>query len=175
MNKYIIISGCSGGGKTALLEELKRRGHHTIDEPGRRIVRQEMAGNGAALPWRDCVAFVNRAIEMSISDYEAARSNKGWTFFDRGLIDALAALEHVNPGSIPTGMALRHRFNPRVFLAPPWPEIFVNDSERRHGFDAAEAEFRRLERVYPSLGYEVILLPKTDIASRADHVLTRLE
>jgi len=174
MERFVIISGCSGGGKSSLIEEFKTRGHHVVEEPGRRIVRQEMACNGNALPWRDGVAFARRAIDISISDHDAARLNQGWTFFDRGLIDAVTALAHADREFVPDELVARHRFNPKVFLAPPWPEIFVNDDERRHGFDVAEAEFRRLARVYPSFGYDVILLPKTDIVSRADFVLTLL-
>src|SRR6516165_9149624 len=50
-DRFVVISGCSSGGKSTLLAELGRRGHATVEEPGRRIVRQELAGDGSALPW----------------------------------------------------------------------------------------------------------------------------
>jgi predicted ATPase len=62
----------------------------------------------------------------------------------------------------------------RVFLAPPWPEIYVTDPERRHSFGVAVAEYQRLLEVYPSLGYEVMILPKVSIPERADFVLSKL-
>jgi hypothetical protein len=34
MENFVTISGCSGGGKSTLLSELRRRGFATIDEPG---------------------------------------------------------------------------------------------------------------------------------------------
>jgi len=71
-------------------------------------------------------------------------------------------------------LAQAHRYHRRVFLAPPWPEIYVTDPERRHGFDQAIAEYRRLLVVYPALGYEVIVLPKVNVAARADFVLHTL-
>jgi predicted ATPase len=37
------------------------------------------------------------------------------------------------------------------------------------------AEHRRLEAVFPALGYEVFILPKTSISGRADFVLNRLD
>lgn len=40
--------------------------------------------------------------------------------------------------------------------------------------DAALTEYDRLQRVYPSLGYEVTLLPKVDVVARADFVLQAL-
>jgi predicted ATPase len=50
----------------------------------------------------------------------------------------------------------------------------VTDTERRHDFDAAVAEYRRLIDVYPSLGYEVTILPKVSVPERVDFVLSRL-
>src|SRR5438874_6620570 len=70
--------------------------------------------------------------------------------------------------------ASQHRHHSKVFLAPPWPEIYVTDAERRHSFEAGLAEYERLEQVYPALGYEVIRLPKTTITERADFVLAAL-
>ena len=67
-----------------------------------------------------------------------------------------------------------HRYHQRVFLTPPWPEIYVLDEERRHGLDTAIAEYEHLLGVYRSLGYEVSLLPKVDVRTRADFVLQTL-
>jgi predicted ATPase len=58
--------------------------------------------------------------------------------------------------------------------APPWPEIYITDTERRHGLGEAVDEYRRLLDVYPSLGYEPIILPKVGVAERADFVLHTL-
>jgi predicted ATPase len=174
MKNFVIISGCSGGGKSTLLAELARRGHNIVPEPGRRIVQRELARGGDALPWRDIEAFARRAIELSLQDLAEASGNRGWTFFDRGLIDAAAALQAYDGGAALTEFASRHRFNQWVFLAPPWPEIHATDHERRHDFEEARREYERLEQVYPSLGYDVILLPKCAIAERADFVLRAL-
>jgi predicted ATPase len=38
LDRFVVISGCSGGGKSTLLAELARRGYRTVEEPGRRIV-----------------------------------------------------------------------------------------------------------------------------------------
>jgi predicted ATPase len=58
--------------------------------------------------------------------------------------------------------------------APPWREIYATDPERRHGLDAALAEYARLLEAYPSLGYEVFVLPKVGVNERADFVLSTL-
>jgi predicted ATPase len=170
----VVISGCSGGGKSALLDALSRRGHAVVEEPGRRIVKEELDKGGAALPWVDPAAFARRAVALSLSDLAAAEGATGWVFFDRGLIDAEAALHHATgqPPPAPADGALR--YHRQVFLAPPWREIFRQDPERRHGYDQAVAEYARLAKAYPAYGYEVILLPKTSVDARADFVLASL-
>ena len=174
-NRFVVISGCSSGGKSTLLAELGRRGHATAEEPGRRIVRQELASGGSALPWVNGAAFARRAIELAIADRRAVADRPaGWVFFDRGLVDAAAALEHHTGEPALDTLGQAHRYHRRVFLAPPWPEIYVTDPERRHGLDQAIAEYHRLLVVYPSLGHEVIVLPKVDVAARADFILHTL-
>jgi predicted ATPase len=178
MHRLVIISGCSGGGKSTLLVELHRRGYDVIEEPGRRIVKEELATGGTALPWIDSVAFVRRAIAMALADRDAIATagagGEGWVFVDRGLIDAAAALEYLTGEPVLQTLGARHRYHQRVFLAPPWPEIYATDPERRHELDDALAEYERLLDVYPSLGYEVVVLPKVGVAERADFVLAML-
>jgi predicted ATPase len=67
-DRFVVLSGCSGGGKSTLLTEFARRGHAVVEEPGRRIVREETARGGGALPWVDAEAFLRRAISMALED-----------------------------------------------------------------------------------------------------------
>jgi predicted ATPase len=172
--RFVVISGCSGGGKSTLLAELARRGHAVVEEPGRRIVAEALAGDGATLPWVDAVAFSRRAIEMALADRAAASGSTGWVFFDRGLIDAASALEHRTGEPVLAPLARAHRYHRQVFLTPPWPEIYVTDDARRHSLADAIPEFDRLCLTYPRLGYEVVLLPRIGVAQRADFVLATL-
>ena len=142
-DRCVVLSGCSGGGKSVLLAELQRRGHNIVDEPRRRIVNAELQSGGEALPWVDVAAFARRAIETSIADRDAARLLHGWVFFDRGLVDAAAALEHATGGPELETLGQLHRHNRTVFLTPPWSEIYVADAERRHGLEHAIAEYER--------------------------------
>ncbi len=173
-DKFVLITGCSGGGKSTLIAELRARGHCVVEEPGRRIVRQEISSGGRALPWVDPVAFARRAIEVALADREAARCYRGWVFFDRGLLDAACALGALIEAPILAELGAAHRYQRRVFMAPPWPQIYVTDAERRHPFDATLAEYDRLRAELPFLGYDLIELPKLSVARRADFVLTHL-
>lgn len=174
MNRFVVISGCSGGGKSSLLQELARRGHAVVPEPGRRIVREERAGDGSALPWRNMAAFARRAVAMALDDRALAPRGGEWVFFDRGLIDAAVALQHVAGDPAVEDLGSVHRYHRRVFLAPPWPEIYRTDVDRPHGIEDAVAEYERLIEAYRALGYEALTIPKVTVAERADFVLDTL-
>lgn len=173
-DNLVIISGCSGGGKSTLLSELARRGYATVEEPGRRIVAAEMSADGTALPWIDMEAFARLAVSLSLAD-RAQVPDSGWVFFDRGLIDAASALHHVCGDGFVYTLKTEHRYNPLVFMTPPWPDIYVTDNERQHDFSAAEAEYERLLRDYQALGYDTVTLAKCSVNERADTVLRLLE
>ncbi len=166
----IVISGCSSGGKSSLLEELARRGYRTVEEPGRRIVRR-----GQALPWQDLEAFLKATLSLAAEDMDTAKGSANPIFFDRGLVDAASALAALT-GTEPAGLLAQYeRYHSLVFFAPPWPEIYETDSERRHGFDEAVVEYERLARDFPALGYRTVLLPKATVTERADFVLGALD
>lgn len=173
--RLVVLSGCSGGGKSTLLDALAARGHAVVPEAGRRLLREEQARGGNALPWVDPTAFLHRILAMALADHAQAASLPGPVFFDRGIIDALSGLEHRTGESFLRPLGAEHRYHPRVFLAPPWREIYVQDNERRHDFAKAEPEYHRLRRDYPALGYQVVDLPKLPVAARAAFVLDHLK
>lgn len=162
---FVMISGCSGGGKSTLLSELARRGHVVVAEPGRRIIAEARAGDGSTLPWVDMAAFARRALEMSMTDYEAAR---GLTFFDRGIVDAAVAIA-ASRGELPSSIIARLRYD-RLVLAPPWPEIYVNDADRRHALERALLDYKRVQQAYLDAGYDPVMLPRDTVSARADFI-----
>lgn len=172
--RHVVLSGCSGGGKSTLLAELARRGHAIVAEPGRRIVEEELRSEGGALPWVNPAAFAARALAVAADDRARAPTGSGWTFFDRGLVDAALALQHAAGQPASVTLAPFAPYHDTVFMTPPWPEIHVADRARRHGMDAAIAEYDRLLIGYRALGYETVILPKTSVEERARFVLRRI-
>ncbi|MEO1677444.1 MAG: AAA family ATPase [Pseudomonadota bacterium] len=173
-SRFVLITGCSGGGKSTLLAELASRGHAVVVEPGRRIVAEERAGSGAALPWVDATAFAARALDVARADLARAEGLPGTVFFDRGAIDAASGLAHLTGRSLAEVLGGPSPYARAVFLAPPWPEIFVQDEDRQHGLAEAEAEYARLGVALRALGHTVHDLPKVSVADRARFVLDRL-
>lgn len=171
---HVIISGCSGGGKSTLLAELADQGFTTVSEPGRRVVIEQQCGDGTALPWINLAAFATRTIELAAQDRQAATERSGWRFFDRGLVDAAVALQHATGRAASVTLAAFPPYHQRVFLTPPWPEIFVQDPQRQHDMGEAVAEYDRLLIAYSELGYDPIVLPRTTVSERARFVLSHL-
>lgn len=156
-----------------MLAELEARGFATVPEPGRRIVAEEMKKGGQVLPWMDLAAFAERAMTVARADRAAAADRDEWVFFDRGLIDAAVALEQAL-GKPVLGKIAAERYHRRVFVVPPWPEIYINDAGRRHGLREAVGEYERLLKAFGALDYDVEVLPKTDVGARADFILEKL-
>ncbi len=63
------------------------------------------------------------------------------------------------------------RYNRRVFIAPPWQEIFSRDRERKQDFDEAVRTCDALVETYTELGYELVELPRVSVVERANFVL----
>jgi len=171
-NNYVIISGCSGGGKSTLLSELASRGYSVILEPGRQIVKEQTAINGDALPWTNLKKFLDLALSRYLFQFNSQKDQQQLLFFDRGIIDSVQ-LNTSQPEYF-RNAAKNFRYNRLVFLVPPWQEIFTSDKERKHSFESAKNEFDELLIKYKNFGYETILIPKVSVKERADFILEKL-
>ncbi|WP_245409984.1 AAA family ATPase [Pararhizobium haloflavum] len=164
----IVLSGCSGGGKSTLLDALSRRGYAVVPEAGRQIVREELAEGGTALPWRDVEAFIDRLVQRSINAYREVPRGSGPVFFDRGLVDALSHAEYTGWGradELETSIR-QYPYHRNVFMTPPWPALYDNEPERNKSFEMAIAEYEQLRRTYARLGYRLVDLPLRSVDDR---------
>ena len=168
----IAISGCSGGGKSTLLAELRARGHAVVGEWGRRLLADPSA---AGLLRTDPTAFMRRAVGLAIADHSDAMSRAGRTFFDRGVVDAAYGLERRTGEPAVATIGAAHRYHHLVFFAPSWPDIYAQDAERRHDVETARADGERLRSAYLRLGYELLDLPRASVRERADFVVAQLD
>jgi predicted ATPase len=175
-NQFVVLSGCSGGGKSSLLAELGRRGFAIYEEPGRQVVKEQLLIGGAALPWGDVDLFLELTISRSIHHLvEAARGN-ALAFFDRGIVDQVSGYKSRGM-EIPVHLraaAEGFRYHETVFLVPPWQEIFANDCERRHSFADSVAMYEALVGAYERFGYRTVVVPKMGVSSRAEFVMAEL-
>jgi predicted ATPase len=169
---FYVISGCSGGGKSTLLSELERRGYPVFPEPGRQIVKEQLSVEGDGLPWKDVMKFAELCVSRAMYFYNSAIGLEGPVFFDRSVIDNISGIERLGlpmPAYFPQTL-VQYRYAPRVFMVPPWREIFAQDTERQHSFEEALQEFDGLGQAYEAHHYEVVLIPKLPVQERADFI-----
>jgi predicted ATPase len=174
---YVVISGCSGAGKSSLLRELANRGYRVFAEPGRQIVKEQNFIGGDGIPSKDVYKFVELCVSRSMHNMISAAATTSYVFFDRSIIDNFNGVEQMKPGA-PAHLRKAvetFTYSSKVFIAPPWPELFRNDAERTHTYDDAVAEYATLVPTYQRLGYEVVLLPKVSVSERVDFILRELK
>ena len=167
-----VISGGPGSGKTTLLKALRRAGFASTDEVSRHLIQEQVALGSGVVPWQDLAGFAELALARMVAQHHQAAPRRGVTFFDRGIPDILAYLAVAGLPVPPAyhAIAIAHPYKNPIFLAPPWPEIYVNDAERWQTFTEAEVLYHALRDTYQRLGYTVLELPRSPVAARVDFV-----
>lgn len=169
--KYI-ISGGPGAGKTTLIDELRRRGYTVSDEVSRKMIMQEVELGSDCLPWKDIACFSDKVLDDMLIALGSSSSSL-LTFFDRGIPDIIAYL-------LVAGLPVPEKFHAalatqpyckRVFILPPWEEIYVNDPERWQSYTEAMAISEVICSTYLSYSFELIIVPPAPLAERVDFVI----
>jgi predicted ATPase len=171
----IVITGGPGAGKTALLQALEARGHTIVGDSPRTII-QDRRRRGLS-PRPSAHEFVHQTLHMDIANYAWHAATPGYVFYERSVLDALCGLDLIAPldeRELSTWLS-QYPYCSKVFLLPSWQAISVNDAERDHTFEHAEAVERVLQEWYRRLGrYEVIEVPRVSVAERCTYVLQAL-
>jgi len=76
--RAVVITGCSGGGKSTLLAELGRRGHRVFPEAGRQIVREQDWIGGDARPGSRRRGSVSSCCRAPCTSGSAPRRSPAW-------------------------------------------------------------------------------------------------
>jgi predicted ATPase len=171
-----VLTGGPGSGKTTLIDALARAGVATSPEVGRAVIREQLAAGGDALPWADQQAFADLMLIRDVAARRDALAIGVVTVLDRGVPDVagflrvsgLPVLPHIDEA------ARTCRYNPRVFIAPFWAEIFTGDAERKQSPEVAEATFAIMVETYRDYGYDLIELPRVPVADRVTFVKDRI-
>jgi predicted ATPase len=173
---FHIFTGGPGAGKTTVLEALHARGYPVVEEAGRKIILEQKAIGGNIHHQGDRIAYRDLMLSRAIADFERMSGEEGPVFFDRGIPD-LAGYNALIGAEIPQAMrdaAEIYRYNPDVFVFPPWREIYANDSERKQDFAEATETWQAAVDILPLFGYRVVEVPRASVEARAQFVLDRI-
>lgn len=173
---YFVFTGGPGAGKTTVLDCLTQKGYIIIPEVARNIIRDQVAQSGEALPWKNKVHYQQLMAEQTIDAFNTAPRNGSVCLFDRGLPDVIAYGRLIsNPlDDALHQAALNLRYHHRVFIFPPWKEIYTTDTERKQDFEEAVTTFHIIYNTYEQYGYELIQVPFAPPEERATFIMNAM-
>ncbi|MTI30954.1 AAA family ATPase [Xanthovirga aplysinae] len=172
-NNFNVITGGPGAGKSTLIEALSKKEFRVVPEHGRQILKEQLSIGGKALHWEDSILYKELILSRDLMAYHQAKSYKGVVYFDRSLVDVLGytrLLGLKDEAHVLKAINL-YRYNKKVFIAPPWKEIYANDEERKQDFNEAIHTYEAMKSAYSDSGYELINLPKVSVDKRLEFIL----
>ena len=163
-----IVTGAPGAGKTTLLDAAMRDGFQVGREAARAVIQSQAAIDGPAVQWRHPAMFAELMLDRDIQNWQNLRHQAGPVLCDRGIPDlvAYARMMTLVDGAHFHRAAMLYRYNPIVFFAPPWRDIYADDAERTEGWEHAQRIYAPMRDVYAELGYRVVELPKVPVTER---------
>jgi len=174
---FYVITGASGAGKSTLLAALGDLGYSVVEEAALEILREQQAQDGKINPLVDRSAFFEAVLARNIRNHQTAQALNTPIFFDRGIPECLAWLQlsGITLEARHLAAANQYRYARPVFVAEPWPEIYVRNEERQASFERAARSYEPTVAAYAQAGYETCTLPKVSVQERVAFVLERLK
>lgn len=167
---FFLFTGGPGVGKTTLLRHLEALGERIVEETHRAVIAEQAAAGSRAVPWDDHAAYCELCVRRDIAKFDALAHETGRVFFDRGILDGFDPRWDAPPELLQAAQA--RRYNRRVFVFPPWREIYETDTERRQDWAEAEATFPRILAGLERFGYAALVVPPGPVGDRAAFVLS---
>lgn len=174
--KIILFIGGPGSGKTTLINGLAKKGYICYPEISREVTLEAKKNGIDQLFLENPLLFSELLLKGRIKQYESAlNENDEVVFIDRGIPDVLAYMHYIGdtyPASFDE--ASRKYIYHKIFILPPWEEIYVSDNERYETYEQAISIHQHLIDTYESYGYQLHEVPKATLDERMEYVLKNL-
>ena len=172
----MIITGGPGTGKTTIIDKLIEYGHVCYPEISREITLEAKKQGVEQLFLEKPLLFSELLLEGRKKQYQKALAEENNTvFIDRGIPDILAYMHYIGD-SYPAffDQACKENQYSKVFILPPWEEIYISDEARYENYEQAKLIFDHLKETYQSYGYQLIEIPKGTVEERINYLLKEL-
>ena len=164
-----VITGGPGCGKTTVLEVLERIGYTVMSESARKLIMEETARGGRALPWDDWKGFQKAVLRMQLVRENQVADDH--VFLDRAAIDTVAyfRLHGCEPDAEVLDACSRNGYA-MIFLLEQLPR-YKTDGVRMEDHKTAMKIAVLVECAYVERGYTVIRVPVMPPVERARFIL----
>ncbi len=176
LKEIIVIIGGPGTGKTTIIDGLTARGYCCYPEVSREVTLEARKQGIEQLFLENPLLFSELLLEGRKKQFLSAQEESHeMVFLDRGIPDVLAYMHYIGD-AYPAGFdhACREHQYSRIFILPPWEEIYVSDDARYENFEQAKLIYEHLCETYRNYGYELTEVPKGDLDSRIDFILAKV-
>ncbi|MFY7810856.1 MAG: AAA family ATPase [Flavobacterium sp.] len=174
--EIVVITGAPSSGKTTLINELKEQGFYCFEEISRKITLEAQKKGIDQLFLKQPLLFSDRLLEGRLNQLlEAQKTEEKIVFLDRGIPDIIAYMDYVN-ANYPYNYinSIKNNRYSKVFLLPPWKEIYTNDQARYESYDEAEKIHLHLLETYQKYDYEIIIVPTGTVSERVKFIHNHL-
>jgi predicted ATPase len=174
--KKIVITGGPGTGKSSIIRQLEKNGYECLHEISRQVTLEAQKQGISQLFLEKPLLFSEKLLEGRTIQYkEADMLAKDIVFIDRGIPDVLAYMEYFKT-DYPHYFRESCKLYPydKVFILPPWEDIYQSDNERYESYKDAETISKYLFETYKNYGYSPIEIPKAPIADRVAFILNKI-
>ncbi|WP_159777885.1 AAA family ATPase [Flavobacterium sp. 9AF] len=175
--EIVVLIGGPSSGKTTLINALVKEGHICYPEISREVIQKAQQEGIEQLFLEKPLLFSEMLLEGRIKQYQQAKlETSNLIFIDRGLPDVIAYMNFIGD-SFPEAFheaCLTHKYS-KVFVLPPWEEIYTSDQERYESFEQAVEIQMHLENIYQKYGYHLIHVPKDTVENRVSFLMSELK
>ena len=174
--EIIVIIGGPGTGKSTLINGLTADGYCCYPEISRQVTMEAQKQGIEQLFLEKPLLFSEMLLEGRKKQYEnAVKEPHEIVFIDRGIPDVLAYMHYIGD-TYPTFFddACQEYKYSKIFILPPWEEIYISDEERYENYEQAQLIQNHLIETYQGYGYELIEVPKDTVANRILFILDKI-
>jgi predicted ATPase len=174
--ELIVITGGPGTGKTTIIDTLIEQGYACFPEISRQVTLEAKKQGIEQLFLEKPLLFSELLLEGRRKQHQQATEDVAeLVFLDRGIPDILAYMHYIGD-SYPAFFdhACREHVYSKIFVLPPWEEIYESDEARYENFEQAKLIFAHLLETYQKYGYELIEVPRGTVEERIHFILSQL-
>jgi predicted ATPase len=174
--EIIVIIGGPGTGKTTIIDGLLQNGYCCYPEISRQVTADAQQRGIEQLFLEQPLLFSELLLEGRKKQFlDAHNEPHNIVFIDRGIPDILAYMHYIGD-SYPASFdeACKEHLYSKIFILPPWEEIYVSDQERYENFEQATLIHNHLVETYQKYGYELIEVPKDTVDKRILFILDQI-